>query len=158
VLRHRRRAFAKVLRFVPPGWRNVPTSQRDEQFVLGGISHEHVDLETDGVQLRYWVQSYGDEHYVNTVDTQTRVDIPPRFARAEDAGAAVGPVAPLPGTVRAVLVEPGQRVTRGQPLVVLDAMKIEHRITAETDAEIAEVRVQAGDKVDAHQLLVVLHQ
>jgi len=103
------------------------------------------------------VHSYGDEHFVNTSEQQTRVSAPPRFPEVSEHAAAGGASAPLPGTVRAVLVEPGQRVTRGQVLIVLDAMKIEHQITADADAQVGEVRVQAGQRVDAHELLVVLH-
>ncbi len=156
VLQHRRQMSRAVLRFVPPAWRNVPTHQPRADYLVSGISEEHVDLECDGVQQRYRVHSYGDEHYVNTPQWQVQVTPPPRFGDADSVAVAAGPSAPLPGTVRAVLVRPGDRVTRGQPLIVLDAMKIEHRIAAGADGAVAEVRVRVGDRVDAHQLLVVL--
>jgi 3-methylcrotonyl-CoA carboxylase alpha subunit len=69
---------------------------------------------------------------------------------------AGGPVSELPGTVVAVLVKSGQKVSAGDPLVVLEAMKMEHRITTPTDGVVEDVRVAVGDRVDAHQLLVVL--
>jgi propionyl-CoA carboxylase alpha chain len=47
-------------------------------------------------------------------------------------------------------------VAVGQPLVVLEAMKMEHRITADADATVVEVVVSVGDAVDAHEVLVVL--
>jgi biotin carboxyl carrier protein len=47
-------------------------------------------------------------------------------------------------------------VTQGQTLIVLEAMKMEHRIVAPVDAVVEQVLVAAGDRVDAHQLLVVL--
>jgi len=156
VLRHRRHADAKVLRFVPPGWRNLPTRDRAASYTVGSISREHVDLECDGIQQRHAVHSYGDEHYVNTSLFQVRVQVPARFADADAGATAAGPTAPLPGTVRAVHVRPGDRVQPGQTLVVLDAMKIEHHITADAEAVVAEVRVEVGQKVDAHQVLVVL--
>jgi propionyl-CoA carboxylase alpha chain len=157
VLRHRRHARARVLRFVPPGWRNVSSPEADAPYTVSSISDEHVDLQVDGIQQRYWVHSYGCDHYVNTVNNQTRLRIPPRFGdAAEGAAAAAGPTAPVPGMVRAVLVQPGERVRPGQTLVVLDAMKIEHHVTADAEAQVAEVRVEPGEKVDAHQVLVVL--
>ncbi len=156
VLRHRRQQAAPVLRFAPPGWRNVPTSAAQLTYVIASISAEHVDLECDGLQQRYWVRSYGDDHYVNTAEAQTHVRFTPRFGELSESAAGAGPTAPLPGTVRAVLVQPDDHVEPGQTLVVLDAMKIEHHITADNAARVAEVRVQAGDKVDAHQVLVVL--
>jgi propionyl-CoA carboxylase alpha chain len=67
-----------------------------------------------------------------------------------------GPVAPLPGTVIAVNVVAGDVVSEGQLLLVLEAMKMEHKITAAAAATVAEVRVGVGDRVDAGDLLVVL--
>ena len=52
----------------------------------------------------------------------------------------------------------GQSVTAGQTLVVLEAMKMEHRITADTDGIVAQVLVKPGMSVDAHQVVVVLEE
>ncbi len=72
---------------------------------------------------------------------------------AEEAG-DLGPVAPVPGTVAAVEVAQGDTVSAGQTLVILEAMKMEHRIVADADAVVAEVLVAPGQAVDAHQVLV----
>jgi propionyl-CoA carboxylase alpha chain len=58
--------------------------------------------------------------------------------------------------VVAVHVAPGDQVSAGDALVVLEAMKMEHRITADADASVVEVVVAVGDAVDAHEVLVVL--
>jgi propionyl-CoA carboxylase alpha chain len=55
-----------------------------------------------------------------------------------------------------VAVEPGQPVSKGDLLVTVEAMKMEHRVTAPFDGEVAEVRVEAGQQVDADQVLVVV--
>ncbi len=79
----------------------------------------------------------------------------PRFVDHEAGEAAGGgPVCPLPGTVIAVHVEPGQTVGEGDLLMVVEAMKMEHKITAHADAVVAEVRFAAGDRVDQGDLLV----
>jgi acetyl/propionyl-CoA carboxylase alpha subunit len=156
VLRHRRHAAARVLRFVPPGWRNMPVAKQDASARVIGVGDTWIDLETDGIQARYWVHSAGDVHYVNGRGYQTEIAMAPRFAVVDAAAAAGGPTAPLPGKVVSVLVQAGERVQAGQTLVVLDAMKIEHRIAAEADGEVVEVCVRPGDRVDAHQVLVVL--
>jgi propionyl-CoA carboxylase alpha chain len=80
----------------------------------------------------------------------------PRFADHAAELVGSGPVAPLPGTVIAVHVAPGDEVTEGQLLLVLEAMKMEHKITAAADATVADVRFGVGDRVDAGDLLVVL--
>ena len=56
--------------------------------------------------------------------------------------------APIPGRIVAVMVEPGARVARGAPLMVLEAMKMEHTITAPADGRVAAVYFQAGDRVE----------
>jgi propionyl-CoA carboxylase alpha chain len=73
---------------------------------------------------------------------------------AEEAGS--GPSSPLPGTVVAVHVAAGQQVAEGEVLMVVEAMKMEHKITAAGTAVVAEVRFSEGDRVDAGDLLVRL--
>jgi propionyl-CoA carboxylase alpha chain len=82
--------------------------------------------------------------------------VPARLPAGYGAEAARGPSSPVPGTVVAVHVSAGDVVSAGDPLVVLEAMKMEHRITADADASVVEVVVAVGDAVDAHEVLVVL--
>ena len=69
---------------------------------------------------------------------------------------AKGPSTPVPGTVTVVEVAAGDRVMAGQTLVVLEAMKMEHRITADVDGVVAEVLVVPGQSVEAHAVVAVL--
>jgi len=59
-----------------------------------------------------------------------------------------GLAAPMNGTMVGVLVEAGQQVTKGQPLVIMEAMKMEHTIKAPSDGTIDEVYFKEGDMVD----------
>jgi biotin carboxyl carrier protein len=77
----------------------------------------------------------------------------PRGARPPAAGDLK---AVMPGKVLDVLVQPGQRVEAGTPLVILEAMKMELRITASGDGEVVAVFVRAGDVVNPGQKLVEL--
>ena len=81
---------------------------------------------------------------------------PARFVVPDDAAAAGGPVCPLPGTVIAVHVADGDHVDEGQLLMVVEAMKMEHKITAGAAATVTDVRFAVGDRVDAGDLLVAL--
>ena len=81
---------------------------------------------------------------------------PARLPAGDRAEGARGPSSPVPGTIVAVHVSAGDRVATGDSLVVLEAMKMEHRITADTAATVVEVVVGVGDAVDAHEVLVVL--
>ncbi|MEP4377461.1 MAG: acetyl/propionyl/methylcrotonyl-CoA carboxylase subunit alpha [Alphaproteobacteria bacterium] len=66
---------------------------------------------------------------------------------SERAGASGGLNAPMPGKVVRVMVAAGDRVSRGQALMVLEAMKMEHAITAPGDGEVAVVFFAEGDQV-----------
>ena len=80
----------------------------------------------------------------------------PRFVDHDASEAGGGPVSPLPGSVVSVHVAAGDTVADGDLLVVVEAMKMEHRIVARADAVVTEVRVAPGDRVDAGDLLVLL--
>ena len=77
---------------------------------------------------------------------------------AAPAAAAQGePVAaPMPGTILSVNVTAGQKVTSGQVLVVLEAMKMENEIKAPKDATVTSVAVAKGETVDTGATLVTL--
>jgi biotin carboxyl carrier protein len=83
-----------------------------------------------------------------------------RSARKEAGGdAASGPqriVAPMPGKIVRVLVEPGDRVRARQALVVIEAMKMENELRAARDGTVAEVQAREEMSVDAGTLLVVI--
>lgn len=66
--------------------------------------------------------------------------------------------APMPGKVVRVLVEPGNKVEARQPVVVVEAMKMENELTVEKAGTIEEVRVSEGESVESGQLLVVVNQ
>src|SRR4029077_14942872 len=65
-------------------------------------------------------------------------------------------LAPMPGLVLRVLAEPGTVVTAGQPLLVLEAMKMEQTVSAPADGVVAELRAKAGEQVSTGQVLAVL--
>ena len=76
---------------------------------------------------------------------------------ATAAGAVAGRIeAPMPGLVKAVFVAPGDAVAAGARLAVLEAMKMEHVLTAGRDGVVAEVLARAGVQVEAGAALIVL--
>jgi 3-methylcrotonyl-CoA carboxylase alpha subunit len=67
---------------------------------------------------------------------------------APEPDSALGSLAaPMPGKLLQVLVQAGARVAKGAPLVILEAMKMEHTIAAPHDGRVAEVHFKAGDQV-----------
>jgi pyruvate carboxylase len=64
--------------------------------------------------------------------------------------------APMPGTIVTVSIKPGQRVKRGDPLVSIEAMKMESVVRAERDMTIAEVFAKKGQLVNPKDLLLTV--
>jgi len=113
-------------------------------------------LEIDGVRRVVDVMLHGDAAVTRSAVGSVTWAMAPRFADHDADFAGSGPVCPLPGRVIAVHAEPGQRVADGTVLMIIEAMKMEHAITAHADAVVAAVRFGVGDRVDAGDLLVVL--
>ena len=78
----------------------------------------------------------------------------------EDEGDAAGDrlIAPMPGLVKVLTATKGQAVTRGEPLLILEAMKMEHTLTAPRDGVIGDVFVSEGEQVTDGTLLLALAQ
>jgi propionyl-CoA carboxylase alpha chain len=64
----------------------------------------------------------------------------------------------MPGTVVSVVVKTGDPVEEGQPVLVLEAMKMQHTVTAPATGVVREVTVAAGDQVAAGAMLAVVAQ
>jgi propionyl-CoA carboxylase alpha chain len=62
----------------------------------------------------------------------------------------------MPGTVVKVLAAPGDVVAKGDPVVVIEAMKMEHTIGAAGDGTVAEILVDVGRQVDLDQVIAVI--
>jgi biotin carboxyl carrier protein len=103
----------------------------------------------------------GGERFVQlpTVGVTVRPD-GHRAHRARGEGPVAGGgqrvVAPMPGRILRVLVQPGETVVSRQPLVVIEAMKMENELSAVGPGRVSEIGVAAGESVEAGRLLLVL--
>jgi propionyl-CoA carboxylase alpha chain len=125
---------------------------------LVAVEPPDVELEIDGVTRRYRVTpGPGAAVFVQDARGELRLEEVPRFPEADGPGATAGGyAAPMPGKVLDVRVGAGDAVARGQLLLTLEAMKMEHQLTASTDGVVAEVRVAPGQQVTAGEVLVVV--
>ena len=128
-----------------------------ESPVLHACTPEMVDLEARGHRRRYAVHAEpsGAAH-VNTESGQVSLAEQPRHPRAEEDAAAGSLASPMPGAVRKVLAAAGEQVDKGQPLLVIEAMKMEHEIAAPVAGSLEKMRVAEGDQVDAGTILAVI--
>ncbi len=113
-----------------------------------------VVVRIDGVAARCSVARYGDEVFVDDGRHATAWTVSPRFADHSLDAAGHGPSTSVPGTITAVAVAAGDAVVAGQTLVMLEAMKMEHRIIADHAGIVSRVLVEVGQSVDAHTVVV----
>ncbi|MBV8738238.1 MAG: acetyl/propionyl/methylcrotonyl-CoA carboxylase subunit alpha [Alphaproteobacteria bacterium] len=118
-------------------------------------------LTLDGVKRFMRVLDHGTEHGTETVvfiDSEgwTFEEIDPLMPPAAEDPSAGKLTAPMPGRVTRLLVEPGSKVRRGEPLIVVEAMKMEHTIAAPTDGVVAAVRFRVGELVEEGTELIAL--
>jgi acetyl/propionyl-CoA carboxylase alpha subunit len=173
-----RRATAPVLPGLPSGWRNVRSEDQHAVYLhdadrhevryrldrdglavavdgrplegaeLGPARGDHVELTVAGIARQFSVQRAGDAVYVDSPLGATTLTEAERFPQPDALAAAGSLLAPMPGTVVRVAVAVGDKVEAGTPMVILEAMKMEHVVAAPAAGVVAEVAVQAGQAVD----------
>ncbi|WNH54305.1 acetyl/propionyl/methylcrotonyl-CoA carboxylase subunit alpha [Stenotrophomonas oahuensis] len=121
----------------------------------GGLNGEQLTLQVDGQLHRARVVRDGGELYLFGAQGVRRFTLHDPVSEADqgvvDAGSLV---APMPGRIVATLVASGTEVRKGTPLLVLEAMKMEHTLQAPADGTVQGFRVKAGDQVGDGAVLV----
>ena len=82
--------------------------------------------------------------------------VAPRYVDPSSVRRPGSLLAPMPGSVIRVAVEQGDRVTAGQPLLWLEAMKMEHTIAAPSDGVVATLAVEVGRQLAVGDVLAVI--
>ena len=176
----RNRAAAPVLGPVPSGWRNLASgyqvkSYRDDgdieqrveyRFSRTGLmlpgdsavqlvsaAADRVVLSDEGVEHTFAVARHGDDVYVDSARGPVHLVALPRFPEPGSTVEKGSLVAPMPGNVIRLGAVVGDTVTAGQPLIWLEAMKMEHTITAPSDGVLAELNVETGQQVEVGAVL-----
>ncbi|MFJ8310887.1 MULTISPECIES: biotin carboxylase N-terminal domain-containing protein [unclassified Streptomyces] len=164
------------------GWRNVPSQPQVKRYGehevryrltrhgleadaypevrLEAAAPDRVRLEIDGLVREFVVSSHGGTVYVDTPSGGYALAAHPRFADPGDLVAPGSLLAPMPGVVVRVAdgLEEGCRVVAGQPLLWLEAMKMEHRITAPASGTLTALHAAPGRQVVVGALLAVVVQ
>jgi len=181
-----RRAQTAVLPGLPPGWRTLPSHDQTVSFEVGadrvdvsyrfdrgtltaaadgrsadvrivGASATLVDAEIDGIRRRYRVKCVGATHYVDSSLGSTTLSEVERFPDPSVVHEVGSLLAPMPASVVRVEVDEGAAVSAGTPIVVLEAMKMQHTVRAPADGVVAAILVTAGQQVDSGQALAIVH-
>lgn len=135
--------------------RRVVVLPRSLVGTASGATIEEIALEVDGRPCSAVVARTRDRILVGLDGLAFSFGTADTEGRGGDARARSGAVvAPMPGKIVAVLVAPGDTVEAGQPLVVLEAMKMETTLAAEVGGKVGAVLAVAGATVDAGAVLV----
>ena len=135
----------------PSAFEPVPTGKPAVQ--TNDAGEEIYTVEVEGKSYTVSVANGGDISGIAPVGGAAA----PASAAAATPAVGGNPVnAPLAGTVVKVLVQPGQAVTEGETIIILEAMKMETSISAPATGNIVEVRIQAGDNCTVGDVLVTL--
>jgi biotin carboxyl carrier protein len=132
---------------------------RSFQVALHPLGGDLFRLEHDGTATVIRLVQEGDRVHVHldgAAHTLEYTDPVRRYARASGAAAQDIASAPMPGTVVALLVAPGQAVRRGDTLVVIESMKLETAIKAWRDGSVAAVEAAVGRTFERGAALVTL--
>ncbi|MFI9431568.1 MULTISPECIES: acetyl/propionyl/methylcrotonyl-CoA carboxylase subunit alpha [Streptosporangium] len=136
----------------------------DREAVRASLSGDGDELlvTLGGTRRRYAVARDGDTVWLGRDGNAwalTRHHLGDPGDRAGASGTGDGVVrSPMPGTVLVVKVTAGERVAEGQPLLIVEAMKMEHTVTAPVDGVIAELPARAGQAVDMDAVLAVVRR
>ena len=176
------RMRARVLGRLPSGWRNVPSQPQRKSYLAGddqvdigyrltrdglqvdghddvrlvGAEAGRVVLDVGGLATAFAVTAYPGMVCVDSARGPVTLRPVARFADPAEAVAAGSLLAPMPGTVTAVHVAEGDRVAAGAPLLVLEAMKMQHPIAAVEAGIVTSLQVNVGSAVDAGSVLAVV--
>ena len=169
---------------VPSGWRNLPSQQQVKRYrdaegaevevryrmtreslraeglpdiLLVSSASDRVVLDERGILRTFHITTYDDAIYVDGPNARsvalTRVSRFPDPAVEVDPGSLL---APIPGNVARIAVLEGAPVTAGQPLLWLEAMKMEHLVVSPTDGVLARLHVRPGQQVTVGAILAVV--
>ncbi len=127
---------------------------------LLGARDGKLDLLIDGRRVTAYVSSDNNRRWV-TIDGRTLLLTKSSGAHKVRGGhlhAAGELVAPMPGQVRAVNIQEGDLVTKGQTLLLLEAMKMEIRVQAARDGRVKKLHARQGQTVEREQILVEIEE
>jgi propionyl-CoA carboxylase alpha chain len=172
------RSAAPVLRGVRSGWRNVVSQPQRVAFDGLQIAYRHtrdglvaegfddvvlvsaepsrVVLDVAGVRRAFEVAIDGDAVHVDSALGPVSLRRIARFVDPAEHVAAGSLLAPMPGSVVRIAVAVGDRVSAGDPVLWLEAMKMQHPINAPADGVVAELPVSEGQQIDVGAVLAVV--
>ena len=178
------RSTAQAFGSIPGGWRNLASgfqaktytddegaeyrveyrfsrtglTVNDDVSLVSSSPDQVVLADATGVARTFTVTRYGTDIYVDSPAGPVHLVAQPRFPDPDSAVEQGSLLAPMPGNVIRLGAAVGDQVTSGQPLIWLEAMKMEHTITAPADGVLTQLDVKPGDQVEVGAVLARVEQ
>ncbi|MFL2747452.1 MAG: acetyl/propionyl/methylcrotonyl-CoA carboxylase subunit alpha [Gammaproteobacteria bacterium] len=131
-------------------------SEIDENIRIFDWSMDFIDVEISNTRYRSKISIEDDLLLVHTYKGNLLFKILPKFNIAQEEVVKGGLVAPMPGKVVEIKVKKGSSIKKGDTLVILEAMKMEHKVLAPDNGKIKEVLIKENEQVENGATLVVL--
>ena len=131
-------------------------SEFDESIRIFDWSMDFIDVEISNTRYRSKISIEDDLLLVHTYKGNLLFKILPKFNIAQEEVVKGGLVAPMPGKVVEIKVKKGSSIKKGDTLVILEAMKMEHKVLAPDNGKIKEVLIKENEQVENGATLVVL--
>ena len=174
---------ANVLRHIPSGWHNARLpfqrtmfeiddeaftvrykQQRNGSFlddnnqiaIINDVTDEFIDIEFDNVRRRVNITRYENLYLVQHDRGHKLIKLLPRFKNEQDLIQKGSLISPMPGKVTEMNVKVGDNITKGQKLLVMEAMKMNHSISSDRDGIVKEIYVNKGDQLETGTSLLLL--
>ena len=174
---------ATLLGEIPSGWRNgrLPnqeiklgykkstvkisySSRRDGKFEINENTlvtifdwdPYSIDIEIDGHKLSSKVTQFEDKIIVKMPWGNISLDIIPKFVLPGSEEIVGGLTAPMPGKVVDIRVKLGDKVKKGDPIVILEAMKMEHQVNAPETGKVKKIYIKKNQQLDNGDLLMIV--
>jgi biotin carboxyl carrier protein len=134
-------------------------NDRDYDVTIKSVSPKNIHVEVNGKMHIVEVQSIKNlalpsqltSSSVSSPKLSTGSPVAPRPAISQG-----GIIAPMPGQIKSIFVREGDKVTVGQKLLIMEAMKLENKIAAKTNGIVKKIMVRDGDTVNQGQELVII--
>ncbi len=140
----------------PNGQYSVSIGDRTVSVQAQALPNGGWRLRMDGEAHTVYAAAQGDQRFVQVDAATYTLSIPgAKSPRRKTSTNGDELTAQMPGQVTTVLVKAGEETTRGQTLLILEAMKMEIRVTAPADGRVRQVLVQSGAVVERGQRLVI---
>ena len=174
---------ANVLRHIPSGWHNARLpfqrtmfeiddeaftvrykQQRNGSFlddnnqiaIINDVADEFIDIEFENVRRRVNITRYENLYLVQHDRGHKLIKLLPRFKNEQDLIQKGSLISPMPGKVTEMNVKVGDNITKGQKLLVMEAMKMNHSISSDRDGVVKEIYVNIGDQLETGTSLLLL--